>query len=59
MDTQSVKLTLSKYIETLLEYHESKPKKVKLDPEEAYVKFTAYTYIQVTDHIRTLKSGTV
>ena len=48
MDTQHGKLILSKYIQTLTEYDESKPEKVKLDSEEAHEKFISYTFIQGT-----------
>ena len=45
MKTQHGKLTLSKYIETLLSYDASKLERVKLDSKEAYKTFVAYTFI--------------
>ena len=50
METQHVNLVLSKCIENLPEYYESKTKKVKLDSEEAYDKFVDYAFIQGTEH---------
>ena len=55
METQNVKVILSKYIKTLPEYDESKLEKLKLNSEEAYDKFIAYTFIKGTGHRRTGK----
>ena len=55
MDTEHGYLTLSNYINNLSGYDASKLEKVKLDSEESYDKFFAYTFIQVTDLRRTVK----
>ena len=55
MEIQHGKLTLTNYIESLLEYNESKLEKVKLDSEEAYDKLIAYSFIHGTNHTKTGK----
>ena len=52
METQHLKLALSKYIETLPEFDQSKIEKMKLYSEEAYDKFIPHTFIKRTNHIR-------
>ena len=55
METQHGNLALSKYIETLPEFDQSKIEKMKLYSEEAYDKFIAYIFIQETDNSITIK----